>query len=814
MLQKAETEGTLTPEMQAQRAKRYVEKGELEKAVSAYKKALDMRPQGYEREELTATLLGVYAKLDRIDPAIELYEAELRANSSSTRQSTSYGLSSGITIRYAGDEAREALIRAYKAQDKLDALKIVFEARREKESDNPIVLEMIAEIYRNADEHAAAAETYQVLAKVQSEPKNIISTYYAAAALHQNEQPELAKAQIEQAETALASSNANRDESLLGALATICSKAKMYAPAMKLAKDAIIAAEDSGGSTWELEYLYPILGECALNAKQYEEAFNAYQQLANIAESQYRREDAETKMHQIAKQGNLYEKWIPQRLEQVQENPDNLDARFNLAEAYEFSDNVDEAIAEYQQLSERQPDNAEWHKKLGNLYQKQSPTGVQQAAAAYQKAIQLEPTTYESYRLLAEAYTKGEQPLAAEAVYRRALDVSFTQSEHEAALQAILNIYTDQKEQSAKYITLLEELKPKMQNSAVLHERLGDAYKKADDTGKAEAAYEQWFNIRQKEVNRRNSYWYYRRFAEELLTKNLYPETALEFAKRAALDGSGASYTMTLGQAHLANEQYEEALKQFKLSLNALTSEAHRDLFAPIAKIGKSVQNKERYIEMLQSLVTDMADNLQAHLNLSLVLAEFYRENGMLEEASASIQATGFITEDAWWTLGHFDNTGGIGYDTAYISEQTTQIDPKVKYEGRDGQIHWQKSTDDVLNAYISLGEDIDWGTAYAFATVTSPDERNVEFRFDCDDQGKVWLNGEEVFLKPTSYRPEIDRYIVPVTLKPGNNTILVKVCEDEGGWGFYLRITDTDGKPFDDLTINPIADKGGTQHD
>ena len=98
-------------------------------------------------------------------------------------------------------------------------------------------------------------------------------------------------------------------------------------------------------------------------------------------------------------------------------------------------------------------------------------------------------------------------------------------------------------------------------------------------------------------------------------------------------------------------------------------------------------------------------------------------------------------------------------------------------------------------------------GVAYAFATVTSPDERKVQFRFDSDDQGKIWLNGEEVFTHKRTRSAEIDRDIIPVTLKPGKNSILVKVCEEEITWGFYLRITDTTGKPFDDLIMNKPED-------
>ena len=748
-----------------------------------------------------------------------------------------------------------------------------------------------------------------------------------------------------------------------------------------------------------------------------------------------------------AQQGNLYEKWIPEQLKKVTENPDDLDARFTLAQSYEASAMIEEAIAQYQQISELQPDSWQWHKKLGDLYDKQSrqpretgeviegtallldgnssfveiggtdildnvtqqatisvwikPTdfpnryapiifkgdertsnlshrsyilylrengkiqiasspngqgqksfytqsetiqlgkwyhiagiidakrnvmrlfinGVEvgtrdfngkesfyqsrkplrigwtheeerptqspfvglidevriwnvarteveiradmntqltgdepglvaywkfdeatdgivrdaspnknngrlignaklgaytrpvfeisnpgqlvQAAAAYEKAIQLDPNSYELYRLLAQIYKRGEHPLDAEKVYRRALDTSLTQSEYDAAVKAILNLYTDE-EQVDNHIRLLEALKPKMANSVALHEFLGDAYKKAGDTEKAKTAYNRWIKLRQRALNREERYWYYSDFAEKLLDKGLYPETALQFAKRAAQRSTSASYILTLGHAYLANEQYDAALGEFILGLNTPTSgSAHRDVFSRIVKTGKKMSNQEHYLEMLNKLVDAMSDNLKAHLHLNLVLAEFYRENNMPEKAKTHIQNTGFITQDSWWILGTFDNTDGIGYDTAYIPEDATTVDTSAKYNGIDGQISWQKSEDGTLNGYISLWEDVDWGVAYAFATVTSPDERKVQFRFDSDDQGKVWLNGEEVYAHTGTHQAEIDRDIIPVTLKPGKNSILVKVCEEEITWGFYLRITDTTGKPFDDLIMN-----------
>ena len=1026
----AETGGTLTYEMQKERAQRYRNAGELEKAVNTYKKAIDMTSDSYERRRINESLLELYVKLGKTDLTMEVYESLVNSDS--------------------GDNARSTLIDTYKDEGKLETLERLFESRRENDADNPAVIEMLAEIYRNANDLEKAAEAYQALSKAQ--PSNVRSYYYAAAALNNNGQSELAKELLSQGEAALSTSNEKSDMYFLRTLGDICYEGKMYASAIKLADAAIVeSARYRFYSGSPLRPMYALKGKSYLREKRYEEAYNAYRQQATVSRFDSERNAAEASMRRAAQQGNLYEKWIPEQLKQVTENPDDLDARLTLAQSYEASATIKEAIAQYQQISELQPNSWRWHKKLGDLYDKQSrqpretgeviegtallldgnssfveiggtdildnvtqqatislwikPTdfpnryapiifkgdertsnlshrsyilylrengkiqiasspngqgqksfytqsetiqlgkwyhiagiidakrnvmrlfinGVEvgtrdfngkesfyqsrkplrigwtheeerptqspfvglidevriwnvvrteaeiradmntqltgdepglvaywkfdeatdgivrdaspnknngrlignaklgaytrpvfeisnpgqlvQAAAAYEKAIQLDPNSYELYRLLAQIYKRGEHRLDAEKVYRRALDTSLTQSEYDAAVKAILNLYTDE-EQVDDHIRLLEALKPKMANSVALHELLGDAYKKAGDTEKAKTAYNRWIKLRQRALNREERYWYYSDFAEKLLDKGLYPETALQFAKRAAQRSTSASYILTLGHAYLANEQYDAALGEFILGLNTPTSgSAHRDVFSRIVKTGKKMSNQEHYLEMLNKLVDAMSDNLKAHLHLNLVLAEFYRENNMPEKAKTHIQNTGFITQDLWWILGTFDNTDGIGYDTAYIPEDATAVDTSAKYNGIDGQISWQKSEDGTLDGYISLWEDVDWGVAYAFATVTSPDERKVQFRFDSDDQGKIWLNGEEVFTHKRTRSAEIDRDIIPVTLKPGKNSILVKVCEEEITWGFYLRITDTTGKPFDDLIMNKPED-------
>ncbi len=298
----------------------------------------------------------------------------------------------------------------------------------------------------------------------------------------------------------------------------------------------------------------------------------------------------------------------------------------------------------------------------------------------------------------------------------------------------------------------------------------------------------------------------------QLPNKETRSETVLKFVERAAENEANARYISTVEQTYLEN-RWKNALEQFKNDLSTTTfGSSQRQLYAQIAEMGKNAKDKKRYVDMLNKLINAIPDNLSVQLNLYLLLAEFYRDNDMPEKAEAYIQKTGFITEDAWLTLGPFDNAGGIGYNTAYIPEDATQIDTTEKYNGIDEQIRWKRSEDDTLNGYISLGDNVDWGVAYAFTTVTSPDKREVLLKFDSDDQGKIWVNREQVFTHTKAFSAVIDNYTIPVTLKPGKNSILVKVCEEIGGWGFYLRITDPNGTPFDDLKINQFKKTGLAQ--
>lgn len=436
--------------------------------------------------------------------------------------------------------------------------------------------------------------------------------------------------------------------------------------------------------------------------------------------------------------------------------------------------------------------------------------------AAYQIAIGLEPSSFQLYDKLAQAYVLAGQTANAEETYQQILGMEFKQSNYDSAIRAISKLYS-QNGMDEKIIPILEGIEPRMENSTVLYELLGANYKKVGNIVKSENAYAQWLSIRLKELNQQNSEHQYRNFADELLDKNLFPEAALKIAKRAYHKNtySHYSYPATMGLACIANELYDEALKYYKYGFDVISNESlFGHFWGRITDAGKSVKDKGRYYKMLDSLAESIPSNYKGHrieINRILVklgLARYYSQNNMQTEAMEMIQHTGIVGENAWLTLGPFDNTAGIGYNTEYFDEASKQIDQNVQYESANEHVKWEKFTDKTLDGYIDFSQRGDWCVSYAWTTISLPDKRKVQFRFDSDDQGKMWLNGEQILANTKDKTISLDRDIIPVTLKEGINTILVKVCNEEKECGFYLRITDTEGKLMDDLIIDGVQDK------
>ncbi len=243
---------------------------------------------------------------------------------------------------------------------------------------------------------------------------------------------------------------------------------------------------------------------------------------------------------------------------------------------------------------------------------------VTKAAFYYEKAIELRPTIYQYYDRLAKLYMDQNQISDAAFVYLRALDAPFGQTTHETLIRAISELYTDEG-QDDKLIAILEEVKPKMLESIVLHELLGDLYKKTGDVDRAEIAYAKWLKLRKQEVNGQDTN-HQRWFAEELLDKGIFPETTLKHATRAIQNYEEISYRfpLTLGRAYVANDRYDDALRYFKYALSILTANDSLDYFwKQVADASKNSNDKTRYKQMLETLKNSIPQDYASSVQMS-----------------------------------------------------------------------------------------------------------------------------------------------------------------------------------------------------
>ncbi|MFC1714308.1 DUF3352 domain-containing protein [Candidatus Poribacteria bacterium] len=218
-----------------------------------------------------------------------------------------------------------------------------------------------------------------------------------------------------------------------------------------------------------------------------------------------------------------------------------------------------------------------------------------------------------------------------------------------------------------------------------------------------------------------------------------------------------------------------------------------------IANRYKEAEMPDRAMERY-TLVLDLDEgNRQANMAVAEILAEQDKNS----RARYYLTRIGFVPEDAWYVIGPFENDMGEGFGTQYPPEEDIELD--AEYEVAEGsvKVRWQKQTDGTADGFVDLMEIVEpdqWAVAYAWVKVISEEAQEVELRVGSDDQIIVWLNGAEVISHRISRQARPDQNIVAVTLNQGENQLLVKVCNEEMNWGFYLRFTDADGKPLKGL--------------
>ncbi len=206
--------------------------------------------------------------------------------------------------------------------------------------------------------------------------------------------------------------------------------------------------------------------------------------------------------------------------------------------------------------------------------------------------------------------------------------------------------------------------------------------------------------------------------------------------------------------------------------------------------------------DLLQGAAADVlaAKNAPPFLRASarLALAQNASRRGLKAEAARQWAALGFVRR--WQVIGPFDNASQSGFGKSYAPEQGIALGGAET--GKDDQtLHWHPLGLVGPDGQCAVGQalgDKEANVFYAVTAVQLPRPQAAVLEFDPTGASKISVNGVWVHADPllrTGTAGIADPFAVPITLRAGWNTVLVKLCDDEStAAAFALRITGADG--------------------
>lgn len=166
------------------------------------------------------------------------------------------------------------------------------------------------------------------------------------------------------------------------------------------------------------------------------------------------------------------------------------------------------------------------------------------------------------------------------------------------------------------------------------------------------------------------------------------------------------------------------------------------------------------------------------------------------------LQTLGFVK--TFKVIGPFGSRSVDSFSKVFPPEEKVDFDED--YAGSIPQVHWQSIAADSVGYldFLSHLSPTDWVCAYAYCKVISPKAVPGQIRLGSNDTATLWFNDEKILSNDVERSAVPDSDIVPVHLKKGENSILIKVCNTEHNWGLYLRISDEQGNTLRNVTFWP----------
>ncbi|WP_210463773.1 tetratricopeptide repeat protein [Rufibacter roseolus] len=279
---------------------------------------------------------------------------------------------------------------------------------------------------------------------------------------------------------------------------------------------------------------------------------------------------------------------------------------------------------------------------------------------------------------------------------------------------------------------------------------------------------------------------------------------ARELFKKASLE-PGTKAEAHLGLSLLASmdrpgtEAFREFQEFFKASPNPYPY-VYSLWTTPSLMAGGGKKTAEQ-LAFLKNLVKDpKADGTLKAMAWS-ILGSHYETTNQPAEAHQAYAQIGAL--DKWMMVGEFENMSGSGFNKDF--GPLGKPEANATFTNKHGAtVSWftppatrnDKWIDFTYHFYFNDA------TVYAQTFVSSPKDQTVQLRMGVSGSLKAWVNDRLVFADDVERNNDVDTYLTPVSLKKGQNRILVQVGESYAGRSnFMVRLTDEKGNPIQGLT-------------
>jgi tetratricopeptide (TPR) repeat protein len=566
-------------------AMNYMNGRRFDKAIEAFKKAISLSTEEYQRLNAYQGLMRCYVETGEIEGALETY-LQLVKTPVKQNLSSMFGAGSGgvrYTVQSEEEGWRRELLRLFSDRSRLDVLVgMAKDKLRKLEGDGDRELaselwELVGATYIRMERFDLAADAYEHALKLK--PGDVLNAYHLAAALKRAGEDERAMAALEKAQRL----NLGGDLYMRIKVAQICRDGGLYEQAIELYEKAMAEAGNSGVSH-DRDFIRFDFAQTCEKAERYEMALEIYEELSGSARDETLRRHVDKRLRKLYQRPEVYERSLTRLKKRLEENPDDADAHRLLANLYEGRGMMEEAIAHYKEAARLMSGDYAIHRRLAQLYLDNDD--LENAAEWLKRAAETAPNQYERqniYDELMRIYIQAERyERALEAYLQRMQGISLSrmhftafvggpgrrdirvETERERRRREFLDMY--EREVSLDLSGLIKVVEKKLKTSPEeigLWELAGALYMRESQLHKAANAYERMMDLKPDVITAYRLASIYGRLGMTEMAQRMF--------ERASAMGDTDDANIRLKIAQLCREGgfYERAIDFYKRAMSA-----------------------------------------------------------------------------------------------------------------------------------------------------------------------------------------------------------------------------------------------------